>query len=124
MVNEVAGINNPVLKGNSNLRPETIRTLESVLIWNVTAATQVNLNAFKYSMKNIIRAAPDPSNPGVSLFQNIGSQDGHGLEVEVVYAPSRNLRLSGNYSYQNSKDKSTDKDAGYAPQNHLVGRVD
>lgn len=121
---EQHSINNPVVGGNPNVRPETIRTLEAALAWAASERTQLNLSLFRYAMKDIIRAVPNSTPPPANRVQNTGGQDGHGLELELVWDPSRNLRLSGNYAYQKSVDKSTRQDAGYAPHHHLYAHAD
>jgi iron complex outermembrane receptor protein len=120
--NEVGGINNPVLKGNPLLRPETMKTLEAALAWQANAKTRVNMNLYQYAMRDIIKAIPDPAIPTVSIFSNAGNQDGHGMEFEFVYDPNSNWHVTGNYAHQRSTVGNAD--AGYAPQNHALARVD
>jgi len=121
---ELYSINNPVARGNENLRPETIDTAEAVVSWQARRDTEVKASLFRYRMKNILRAVPN-SIPGTgATFQNTGDQTGHGVELEAVWDATRNLRLSGNYAYQRSIDQSTRKDAGYAPRHQLHARGD
>ncbi len=122
--NEEYGINNPVQRGNPNLRPETISTLEAAFSWQARKDLQLNLNLFQYSMKDIIRAVPNTVAGTGATFNNTGDQDGKGLELEAVWDINRNLRLSGNYAYQRSIDETTRQDAGYAPHHHLYARAD
>ncbi|HEX5688009.1 MAG TPA: TonB-dependent receptor, partial [Ideonella sp.] len=121
---EQYSVNNPVLGGNPDLRPETIQTLETAIAWTVDARTQMNLSLFRYAMQDIIRGVPNAAPPPASTVQNTGSQTGHGLELEIVSELGRTLRLSGNYAYQRSVDRSTGQDAGYAPHHHLFARAD
>lgn len=121
---EQHSVNNPVLGGNPDLRPETIQTVEAAVAWTVDARTQLNLSLFRYAMKDIIRGVPNAAPPPANTVQNIGSQDGHGLELEFVSEWSRTLRLAGNYAWQRSVDKATHHDAGYAPHHHLFARAD
>lgn len=121
---EQYSVNNPVIGGNPDLHPETIQTLETAIAWTVDARTQVNLSLFRYAMKDIIRGVPNAVPPPANTVQNIGSQDGQGLELEVVSELSRSLRLAGNYAWQRSVDKATHHDAGYAPHHHLFARAD
>lgn len=115
--NEIYGITNPVALGNAALRPELVNTVEAALTWQMRRDLQVNLSLFHYDMKDIIRTV------GGTYF-NTGSQYGDGGELEGVWDASRNLRLTGSYSWQASIDVSTGQDAGYAPRNHMVGRAD
>ena len=119
---EQYSINNPVIRGNPSLQPETITTLEAAFAWQARPNTQVNLNLFRYQMKDIIRAAD--AGAGTSMFSNTGAQHGHGLELEATWDASRNLRLAGHYAYQRSIDESSGQDAGYAPHHHLFARAD
>jgi len=120
--NEQYGIN-PVANGNPNLKPETIRTVETAFAWQASKDTQVNLSLFRYKAKDIIRSVSNAPSTG-STFQNTGKQNGHGFELETILDVNRDLRLTGNYSYQHSVDQSTQQDAGYAPHYHFYGRAD
>lgn len=118
--NEEYGINNPVQRGNPNLKPETIATLEAAFAWQASKDLQLNLNIFRYEMQDIIRGVPDSR--GVT-FGNPSNQTGKGLEIEAGWDVNRTLRLSGNYAYQHSIDETTHQDAGYAPHHHLYARI-
>lgn len=115
--NEIYGITNPVALGNAALRPELVSTVEAALSWQMRRDLQVNLSLFHYDMKDIIRTVR-------GTYFNTGSQYGDGGELEGVWDASRNLRLTGSYSWQASMDASTGQDAGYAPRKHAVGRAD
>jgi outer membrane receptor protein involved in Fe transport len=121
---EQHGINNPVIGGNPDVKPETIRTLEVALAWSASETVQVNLSLFRYAMRDIIRGAPNPAPPPANVVQNRGGQDGRGGELEVVWDATRNLRISGNYAYQRSLDQATRQDAGYAPHHHVYLHAD
>ena len=120
---EQYSINNPVILGNPNLRPETISTVETAFAWQARKDTLVNLSLFLYEMEDIIRTTTEPST-GVQTFNNTGRQTGRGMELELVWDVERSLRISGNYAYQRSIDEETDQDAGYAPHHHLYLRTD
>lgn len=122
--NEVYGISNPVAQGNSSLRPETISTVEAAFSWQARRDMQVNLSLFRYDMKDIIRAVTNPVAGTGSTYANTGEQTGDGGELEMVWDATRSLRLTGNYAWQHSVDKTTQKDAGYAPHNHIYARAD
>jgi outer membrane receptor protein involved in Fe transport len=115
--NEQHSINNPVFRGNPALRPETIQTLEGALAWQPRGDTQMNLSLFRYRMKDIIRTSD-------AMFNNVGGQRGHGLELETVWDASRRLRLAAHFAYQRSIDETSGQDAGYAPRRHAYGRAD
>lgn len=119
---EQYSINNPVIRGNPDLRPETIRTFEAAIAWEASADLQVNVNAFRNSMRDIIRTTS--ASDGSSVFANIGSQRGRGGEIEASLQVNRGLRLSGHYAYQRSIDEDSRRDAGYAPRHHAWARTD
>lgn len=114
---EQYAINNPVQSGTPTIKPETIKTDELAVTWQATSALQANLNFFHYRMRNIIQLV------GFTM-QNVGDQTGRGLELEATYDAANNLRLSGNYSLQDSKDTATGQDAGLAPQRRMFARAD
>jgi iron complex outermembrane receptor protein len=123
--NELYGINNPVLMGNPGLRPETITTEEAAVSWQARRDLQLNVNVFRYIMRDIIRAvANTPAAPQLTTFRNTGEQRGNGMELEAVWDAGRSVRLSASYSLQKSIDVATDTDAGYAPHHHAYARGD
>ncbi|MBI5435567.1 MAG: TonB-dependent receptor [Nitrosomonadales bacterium] len=120
---ELYNINNPVLLGNPNLKPETNESVELAFAWQAARTLQANLNLFRYQMKDILRFVQDPAT-GISTAQNAGRQHGQGMEVELVWDAGSKLRLSGNYAQQHSIDEATNQDAGNAPRHHVYARAD
>jgi len=114
---ELYSINNPVVRGNPNLKPETINTWETAFAWQARPDTDVNLSLFRYRMNDIIRVSDQ-------VWNNTGAQHGHGFELESTWKASRTLSLQGHYAWQRSIDESSNQDAGYAPHRHLFGRLD
>lgn len=121
---EQYSINNPVQRGNPDLSPETIDTLEAAFAWQARRDLQVNLSIFRYRMMDMIRAVPNPAPVLGSTYMNTGRQYGSGAELEAVWDVSRRLHLTGNYAYQRSIDDATGQDAGYAPHHHVYARAD
>ena len=118
---EQYAINNPVTVGNPNIKPETITTDELAFSWQATSTLKHDLNFFRYRMRNIILPVAVAS---TTAFQNSGDQVGRGLELESTLDASSNVRLTGNYSLQHSRDSTTGQDAGMAPHRRLFGRAD
>lgn len=116
---ELYSINNPVLRGNPDLKPETIQTTELAFSWQARSDTLLQLSLFRYGMRDIIAPTGSPQ-----VFQNTGEQNGRGFELEARHDLSHAVSLSGNYAYQRSIDETSGKDAGYAPRHHLYGRAD
>lgn len=119
---EQFSVNNPVVRGNPALKPETIRSLEAALAWQAGADLQLNLSLFRFAARDGIRTVRDAD--GSSMFTNLGQQHGRGLELEAQWQASRQLRLSGNLALQRTTDVATGQDAGYAPHRHLWARAD
>ncbi len=121
---ELYNINNPVATGNPNLKPETISTFEAAVSWQPGNSVQLGANIFRYEMKDILRFVPNADPTTGSTAQNTNGQTGHGLELEAAWDVTKAMRLSGNYGYQHSIDKATEKDAADAPHHHLYLRGD
>ncbi|MFC5475252.1 TonB-dependent receptor plug domain-containing protein [Paraherbaspirillum soli] len=121
---EQYAINNPVTIGNPKLQPETIVTNELAFSWQPAPTLQTSLNLFRYRIHDIIRFEPNADPTTGSTYGNQGDQTGRGLEMEVTWNATRNLRLSGSYSLQHSTDQKTGQDAGLAPHHRLFGRAD
>lgn len=121
--NEQYGIN-PVVNGNPNLKPEAMQTVEAAFSWQARGDTLVNLSIFHYQMQDMIGLLPNPAPALGKTYNNIGKQYGNGLELEAAWDAGRNVKLTGNYSYQESIDETTQQDAGYAPHHHLYLRGD
>ncbi|MDP1612686.1 MAG: TonB-dependent receptor [Sulfuritalea sp.] len=114
---EQYAINNPVQSGSPDIRPETIKTDELAVAWQPVDKLQIDLNLFRYRMRNTIHLV-------AARMKNAGDQDGRGVELEATLEAARNLRLSGSYSLQHSIDKASGQDAGLAPRRRLFGRAD
>lgn len=116
-------INNPVLLGNPDVKPERISTLEAALSWQPKGGIAVSMNVYRHEMKDILRHVPNADPTTGATAQNSGRQVGRGLEMEVDWELSRALRLSANYAYQRSIDQASQRAAGIAPRHeyHLRG---
>lgn len=114
---ELYAINNPVVTGNASLSPEKIKTLEAALSWQANKRLQLSVNVFRYDLRDIIRLVN-------FRYENAGRQIGTGTEFEAQWDISSTWKLSGNYSYQFSRDDATGHDAGNAPHHHVFARLD
>lgn len=120
---ELYNENNPVAKGNLDLKPETNESVELAFAWSPVSNVQTNLNLFRYRMRDILRFVFD-ANTNISTADNQGSQRGHGFELELVWDANNSLRLSGNYAQQQSVDEATNEDSGNAPRHQIYARAD
>ena len=120
---ELYNINNPVVLGNSQLKPETIDTLELAFDYQISEKMRAGLNLFNYHMRDIIRFVTDPAPATTITAQNSGDQEGHGLEFELNWLPIKTLRLIGNYAFQRSEDQRTQADPGNAPHHQAYLRA-
>ncbi len=55
------------------------------------------------------------SETGIGYWQNLRDQEGYGFEAEVKAGITKNLSVTGNFSYQNSEDADTDETVPNAP---------
>lgn len=120
--NEQYGVN-PSGDGNPDVKPEHIDMREAAIAWHANEDIQLNLNLFRYNIKDAIRPVIKPSGVGQS-FQNTGRLHGDGGEFEAVWDAGHNVRVTANYSWQQSIDDITNTDAGYAPHSHVYARTD
>ena len=121
--NEQTGIN-PVNTGNPALQPETIRTSEAALAWQLRPDLNLNLSLFRYALRDIIRSVPNAAPSPGAAYRNTGGVDGNGGEVELSWELDRTLRWQASYARQNAHDPATGLNPGYAPRHHAYTRLD
>ncbi|WP_432821635.1 TonB-dependent receptor plug domain-containing protein [Trichloromonas sp.] len=120
---ELYAVNNPVAQGNSHLEPETIDTLELAFDYKPTLDLQFGLSLFAYEAKDLIEFVPD-QNGTSRTAQNARDQDGHGFELEMDWKVTERLRFRGNYVWQHSEDKKTNKRIADAPGQQAYLKAD
>ncbi|MFK7815405.1 MAG: TonB-dependent receptor plug domain-containing protein [Gammaproteobacteria bacterium] len=113
--------NNPVANGNSELDPEEIETLELAFDYRPKDNLKLGLNLFRYEWDDIIRFTPDSATSLTA--QNIGEQEGYGVEFEFDWTVNRELSLQGNYAFQESEDKDLNENSGNAPMHQFYVRA-
>ncbi|MGR9107232.1 MAG: TonB-dependent receptor plug domain-containing protein [Gammaproteobacteria bacterium] len=123
---QFANMETPAFLGNSDLKPETINTLELAFDYQPVDEIRSKLNLFHYWYDDIIRPVADPgsTNQATRKFQNSGTQTGYGLELEGEWTPYDFLHLQANYAFQRSHDNSSDGNAGFAPTHQVYARLD
>ncbi len=107
--------NNPANKGNPDLDPETIQTLELAFDYQPATRLRTILNLFVYQAEDLIEQVPDAIGTGKTT-QNARDQEGYGFELEMDWEITDTLRLKANCAMQNSKDKETDASVANTPR--------
>ncbi|MDF1883871.1 TonB-dependent receptor [Sulfurimonas sp. SAG-AH-194-C21] len=109
--------NNPISLGNRNLAPETINMLELGTTYRVNKDIRTSFNLYWYEAENLIRLTKIGN--GQKQFNNIGHQDGAGVEIETSYQATGKLLLSADYAYRWTHNAITKQAVAEVPI-HLV----
>lgn len=113
--------NNPVARGNPDLKPEEIETIEWAFDYRPTERLQLGLNLFRYWWDDIIVFVPDA---GGTTAANAGEQTGHGAELELTWQASHDLKYAANYAFQEATDETTGDPAGNSPNHQVYARAE
>ncbi len=73
---------------NPEIRSETIRSFEAVLWGRPVTGLSTRLSAFYWDARDVVEQRPDPIDPTLLQFQNVGRYVTRGLEVEATYRTS------------------------------------
>ena len=120
---QTRAINNPLILGNLDLKPEEIKSYELAFDYRPSYDITLNMNFFYYDWNDIIQFIPD-SNGSTRTAQNAGEQHGKGLEFEARWSITENFKLSGNFAWQDSYDELAGADAANSPEKQLYLRSD
>ena len=120
---EEGNINNPVLLGNPDLKPETINTVELAFNYIPMSNLSTGLNLYGYQISNLIQPLPNPGATSATV-QNAGDQVGYGLEMEWDWRIIEQLGFSGNYAWQRSQDKRLNEPVAGVPEHQLYVAAD
>lgn len=98
-----------VARGNTNLDPETINTVELSLIkrWPKQIETQSTL--FWYETNDLIfedQIRTTPTSPTLRTFNNTKGSVGYGLELTAIYPISDVVNLNFNYTFLETRSLS------------------
>lgn len=118
---ELHVISNPVILGNSKLKPETINTFELALSYHPQGRYSINSNLYYYDIDDYIIFVAEGA---TATAQNAGKRAGYGTELELSLPINDSLRLYMNYAYQYSADKTTHEPIGEAPNHQAHIRSD
>lgn len=120
---ELYNINNPIVVGNPDLKPERIQTYEAGLAWRLNRYFAANVNYFFSTIKDQIGWVPStvPGTPAVNA--NIGKTETQGVEVGANGAVGSDLYWKLSYTWQDPRDAATDKRLPYVPSQRANGSV-
>ena len=120
---QTRAINNPLILGNINLKPEEIKSYELAFDYRPNYELTLMTNFFYYDWSDIIQFIPDTNN-STRTAQNSGEQAGYGMEFEATWQATDNFTLTGNFAVQNSTDETKDVPAAKSPEKQLYLRAD
>jgi outer membrane receptor for ferrienterochelin and colicins len=96
----------PGQKGNTSLKPETIRTYELVYEQYFLDKYRMTTGAFYYKVSDMITQITDPGD-GLDAFRNTGSSTAKGMEFELEGRWKSGLEGRVSYTRQNVTDDAT-----------------
>lgn len=121
---ETVVVNNPIALGNPNIKPETINTVEVAFNYKFSENLGLNLNIYKYKIKDLIDFIPDDSSTNkTATAQNQGELSGTGTEFEISYKINTQVKLLANYAYQKTTDITVNNDLGNSPNHQAYMRI-
>ncbi len=106
------------MKSNPNLKPEKIRTYEFACEQYLGDHIRGTFSLFRYRIKNLIDQLTDPAD-GLLLFQNVGSVESNGLEMEVEGKWGKGWETRISYTYQETENSGTNATLTNSPK-HLA----
>ena len=109
---EMYNINNPVVVGNPDLKPERIKTYEAALAWRHSRFFAANLNYFHSTIYDQIGWDTSTS---PAMNANIAKSVTQGIELGLNGALGRDLSWRTGYVYQDPRDALTDRRLPYVP---------
>ncbi|MGB5866569.1 MAG: TonB-dependent receptor [Arcobacteraceae bacterium] len=94
---------NTVLNGNSTLKSERVRSYETSLSTQISQSLETKFTLFNNDYKDLIVQTG-------KIYTNAGKTNTRGIEFESKYNLNRGSYFMTNYTYQEAKDKLTNKD--------------
>ncbi|GAM09078.1 iron-regulated outer membrane virulence protein [Geobacter sp. OR-1] len=117
---ELYNINNPVVVGNPNLKPERIETFEAGVAWRLNRYFAADMNYFYSTIDDQI-GWDTTSTPAVNA--NIGKSETQGVEMGLNGAYGANIYWKLAYAWQDPRDANTDQRLPYVPSHRASGIV-
>lgn len=118
---ELYNINNPIVVGNPDLKPERIKTYEAGLAWRLDRRFAANLNYFHSAIDDQI-GWDTATTPAVNA--NIGNSKTQGVETGINGDYGSDIRWKATYAWQDPRDADTDRRLPYVPSHRASGSID
>ncbi len=116
---ELGNQNNPVLLGNSSLKPETINTYEWAVDYRPFSTFRTAANIYFYQIDDHIDLVSNENNTSAQ-FMNNGDQKGVGTELEASWQVHEQWRLMGNFAWQQTRlDHGYINKVAGVPEQHI-----
>jgi len=117
---ELYNINNPVVVGNPELKPERIETYEAGLAWRLNRYFAANFNYF-YSIIDDQIGWNTSTTPAVNA--NIGKSETQGIELGINGTYETDIYWKLSYAWQDPRDAKTDRRLPYVPSHRASASV-
>ncbi len=102
---ELYTANNSVLLGDSDLRPETVRTYELGVSYKFNSKINAGVNYFFNVVRDEIVEGPKQSSLEPQVFTNLAGSNIQGIEFELKVDIAKNMYAFANYTYLDSETK-------------------
>lgn len=120
---DTGNINNPVALGNPTLNPEKMETVELAFDYHPQTGLGAVLSFYDYKWSDIIQYVPDAGQSS-STAQNSGKQAGHGIELEINWQISKDLKLASNATWSKATNDQIDQDVAFVPTSQFYLQLD
>jgi iron complex outermembrane receptor protein len=97
--------NQPAVRGNEDLDPETIRTYEVSLSYKFNKYVTSSINYFYNDIEDLIVLRALPPAQSTSRYENFGDAYIQGIEAETRIDISDEINIFMNYTYQDAQDE-------------------
>lgn len=115
---------NSVFVGNPNLKAETSHSIELAFDYRANDDLNLTLNLFHYQVEDkILRRFINPEVNSIYTFDNMGTLDGDGVEIENRWKINHKSSLLFNYAYTQVKTDVGDETGNY-PHHQIFFRYD
>lgn len=114
---EQYAINNPIILGNPDIKPEEIKTYELVFGYNPFINFRVDLSIYTYKTTGLIDYVKDPFPATTTRTQNINDNKGDGFELKLCWDIIKTIQLRSSFSHQKSENENTNYDIQDTPGN-------